>query len=107
MTPPKDLYVPVLPQSVDGKLLFHLNDMTGTWFSHELKYALERGYVITKMHAALKYDKLPGLMKANVGDFIQMKIENEKELTQDECDTINKYHHNLGFKFVKNLRIVN
>ena len=100
VTPPKDLYVPVLPQSVDGKLLFHLNDMTGTWFSHELKYALERGYVITKIHAALKYDKFPGLMKAYVGDFIQMKIENEKELTQDECDSINKYHHNLGFKFV-------
>ena len=72
----------------------------GTWSSVALKRALENGYVITKIHAALKYDKLPWLMKAHVGDFIQMKIENEKELNQDECDTINKYHHNLGFKFV-------
>ena len=38
-------------------------------------------------------------MKDYVGDFIQMKIENEKELTQEECDTINKYHADLGFKF--------
>ena len=73
--------------------------MTGTWASVELKRSMEEGYVITKIHAALKYDKFNGLMKEYVGDFIQMKIENEKELTQDECDTINKYHQNLGFNF--------
>lgn len=100
VTPPEGLYVPVLPESLDGKLLFHLNGMTGTWFSVELKRAMEAGCVITKIHAALQYDKFNGLMKDYVGDFIQMKIENEKELTQEECDTINKYHHNLGFKFV-------
>ena len=48
---------------MDGKLLFHLNGMIGTWASVEIKRALEAGYVINKIHAALKYDKLPGLMK--------------------------------------------
>jgi hypothetical protein len=100
ITPPDDLYVPVLPESLDGKLMFHLNGMVGTWASVEIKRAMEAGYVINKIHAALKYDKLPGLMKEYVGDFIQMKIENEKPLTQEECDDINKYHHGLGFKFV-------
>ena len=32
--PPKDLYIPVLPDNSDGKLLFHLNDMyEKTWAS--------------------------------------------------------------------------
>ena len=101
ISPPDDLYVPVLPHNFNKKLLFHLEDMEGgTWSSVELQRALQNGYVITKMHAALKYDKFNGLMKDYVGDFIQMKIENETELTQEACDTINKYHHNLGFKFV-------
>ena len=34
-----------------------------------------------------------------VGTFIKMKIENTKELTQTECDYINKYHRDLGFDF--------
>ncbi len=47
--PPKDLYVPVLPDSNEGKLLFHLNPMKEkTWASVELKVALEKGYNITK-----------------------------------------------------------
>ena len=74
--------------------------MTGTWSSVELQRALQVGYVITKIHAAVAYGKHPGLMKDYVGDFIKMKIENEKELTQSECDTINKYHQDLGFKFI-------
>ena len=68
--------------------------MTGTWSSVELHRALQVGYVITKIHAAVQYEKHPGLMKEYVGDFIKMKIENEKELTQLECDTINTYHQN-------------
>ena len=39
-------------------------------------------------------------MKDYVAHFIQMKIENEKELTQAQCDTINEYHEKLGFKFI-------
>ena len=100
ITPPEGLYVPVLPHNIDNKLMFHLNEMRqGTWSSVEIKRALEVGYVITKKHSALEYEKYPGLMKDYVGFFIQMKIENETELTQLECDTINKHRNNLGFKF--------
>ena len=92
ITPPKDLYLPVLPDNQKGKLLFHLNPMKEkTWSSVELKKALEVGYVIDKIHSALQYLKFDGLMKSYVQTFIQMKIENEKELTQAECDEINKY----------------
>ena len=55
--PPKDLYVPVLPDNSDGKLLFHLNSMKNkTYSSVELKNALEKGYNI-KIHSALAYKK--------------------------------------------------
>ena len=70
-----------------------------SWSSVELKKALEVGYVIDKIHSALQYFKFDGVMKHYVATFIQMKIENEKELTQAECDEINTYHNDLGFTF--------
>ena len=98
--PPKDLYLPVLPDNSDGKLLFHLNDMyEKTWASVELKVALEKGYEITKIHSAVAYKRFKGLMKDYVGNFIKMKIENSGIKTQPECDEINEYHTRLGFTF--------
>ena len=48
ITPPKDLYIPLLPDNTNGKLLFHLNPLVAkTYASVELKKALEKGYVIT------------------------------------------------------------
>ena len=38
---PNNLYVPVLPESKDGKLLFNLNLMSGTWCSVKLKKLLK------------------------------------------------------------------
>ena len=47
--PPKNLYIPLLPDRVNGKLLFHLKPMyEKTFTSVELKRALEMGYKITK-----------------------------------------------------------
>ena len=98
--PPKDLYIPVLPDNSNGKLLFHLNDMyEKTWASVELKIALEKGYEITKIHSAVAYKRFKGLMKDYVGNFIQMKIENSGIKTQTECDEVNDYHARLGFNF--------
>ena len=58
ITPPKDLYIPVLPANANGKLLFHLNPMEAkTFASVELKRALEKGYTITKLYSALEYKK--------------------------------------------------
>ena len=39
-------------------------------------------------------------MKKYVGHFIKMKIENDKVLTQEDCDLVNEYHKKLGFDFV-------
>ena len=41
ITPPTNLYVPVLPDNTNGKLLFHLNPVfEKMWSSVELKLAL-------------------------------------------------------------------
>ena len=59
ITPPKDLYIPVLPDNSNGKLLFHLNPLIGkTYASVELNRALEKGYKITKIYSALEYKKI-------------------------------------------------
>jgi hypothetical protein len=51
--PPKNLYIPVIPDNTKGKLLFHLNNMYNkTLTSVELKLALQKGYKITKIHSA-------------------------------------------------------
>ena len=91
--PPKDLYVPVLPDNSNGKLLFHLNPMyEKTWASVELKLAMKKGYKTTKIHSAVKYKKYTGLMKEYVGNFLKMKLENSGVKTQEECDEVNEYH---------------
>ncbi len=102
--PPKQLYVPVLPDNKykgnEGKLLFHLDAMTEkTFTSIELKYALELGYKITKIHSAMEYRKYQGLMKEYVEKFLKIKIENNKHYTPDECERINASHKKLGFNF--------
>ena len=100
IVPPKNLYVPVLPDNSDGKLLFHLNPMKEkTWSSVELKLALEKGYTITKIHSAVAYKRHNGLMREYVGNFVKMKIENSGVKSQSECDIVNAYHKKLGFNF--------
>ena len=74
ITPPKDLYVPVLPDNSDGKLLFHLNKLENKTFSSvELKYALERGYTINKIHSVLEYIRFKVIMKDNVDFFLNVQ----------------------------------
>ena len=97
--PPKDLYVPVLPDNSGGKLLFHLEPMKDkTYASVEIKKALEKGYKI-KIHSAIQYDKYKGLMKDYVEFFLKIKIENNQHYTKEECDEINKSHQAMGFSF--------
>lgn len=75
---PKDLFLPVLPEKKDGKLIFDLHDKfnyVGT--SIELKKALELGYTITKYHRALVFEKArDDLFKSYVRDCLKTKVEN-------------------------------
>jgi hypothetical protein len=100
ITPPNDLYVPVLPENNNGKLMFDLQPKVGkTWTSIELRKALEKGYVITRIYSAYKYEPYTGLMKDFVGSFLKMKIENNKHLTEAECEDLNKSLKAIGLNF--------
>ncbi len=100
ITPPKNLYLPVLPDNSSNKLLFHLCELKEkTFTSLELKKALELGYVINKIYGALEYKRFAGLMREYVSVFIKMKIEHEGDKSPDECQKINEYHKKTGFYF--------
>ena len=100
ITPPDNIYVPILPDNSNKKLMFHLNEMKEKSFtSVELKYALQFGYKITRVYSALMFEKFTGLMKDYVEFFLKIKIENNKHYTPEECERINKSHKQLGFNF--------
>ena len=50
--PPRNLYFPVLPErSADkNKVVFHLNEMVGTWTSMEVQRAIQKGYIILDIY---------------------------------------------------------
>ena len=78
--PPRCLNVPLIPESIDGKFMFHNNPMYNkVSTSIELKRALDLGYKITKIHSALEYHKHKGLMKGYVEKFIKLKISCSKK----------------------------
>ena len=97
ITPPKDLYVPILPERTENKLLLQLNDMReATFTSVELQLALKHGYQITRVYPALQFRKYTGLMKDYVEFFLKLKIQNNKHYSEEECERINKSHTDLG-----------
>ena len=96
VTPPTNLYIPVLPENSKGKLLFHVNPMSGTWCSVELKKAIEKGYKITKIHAGFKYKSMVGLMKKYVEFFLKIKTCNSGVKNASERDLLNTEHQRLG-----------
>jgi hypothetical protein len=92
--PPRKLYHPVLPVSMNGKLLFPLcstcakhssktkcthsdeeRSLSGTWFSEELKSAIEKGYVVQKIFQVMNFKwKSSDLFKGYVKTFYKLKL---------------------------------
>ena len=56
----RSMEFPVLPWKADAesKLLFPFGKFTGTWTYAELRYALEHGYTLEKIHQAVEYDAM-------------------------------------------------
>ena len=64
--------------------------------SLELKYALEEGYIITKVYNTFSYEKREGLFKEYVELFYMMKIESTQFYTPEQCEDINNGFRNKG-----------
>ena len=100
---PKGLYHPVLPQKINGKLLFPLcrtcaeqqnqemckcsdekRCLLGTWCTPEIQKAIEKGYVVFKIYEIYHWDETSqfnketgegGLFAAYVNIFLKIKQE--------------------------------
>ncbi|CAF1038132.1 unnamed protein product [Brachionus calyciflorus] len=91
--PPRDLYFPVLPSLIDGKLVFplcrtcaelqqtkcnHLIEekcLEGTWVTLEVQEALRQGYQIVEIYEVWHWEKL-GLL---FGEYVVMFLKGKQE----------------------------
>ncbi len=109
--PPRDLYIPVLPKHAGPtkKLIFPLcstcadtfqtslcthsdeeRALQGTWFTEEVKLAVEKGYRVLKIHSVWHFkEKTDLLFREYVKEFYLMKLlssklslKNEEEVRQ-------------------------
>jgi hypothetical protein len=73
---PGDLYIPLLPEKKNGKLVFDLEPKTNAVYtSIELEKAIQKGYVITKIHKALIFKKSNSIFKSYVRGLLKGKVE--------------------------------
>lgn len=95
ITPPKDLFHPVLPYRSNNKLIFGLcklcietrqntlcshseseRSLTGTWVTVEVAKALEMGYVLRKIHEIYHFnEKSDKLFSGYINTFLKLKQE--------------------------------
>ena len=86
VTCPKNLYIPVLVNKVNNKLMSTLYDKERIVYSSpELRLALKKGYVITKIYKMHMYHTYDGLFKKYIDKFI--KIKEESRLNNDSYRT--------------------
>ena len=75
ITPPKNLYHPVLPTKGE-KLIFDLIEKRGIWCSNEVYVALDMGYKITKIYEIRHFEEgTKSLFKGYVSKFLKIKQE--------------------------------
>jgi len=75
VTCPQDLFLPVLPERKNGKLMFDLTPKIGTWVIEEILLALEHGYVVEEIYEIWHWEeKTTELFSGYVKCFIRMKI---------------------------------
>lgn len=74
--PPKGLYIPLLPEKRDGKLMFDLKPKIGTWTTVEIEKAVELGYVIDRIFWAYHFEQRSDtLFRDYVRHFLKQKQE--------------------------------
>jgi G:T-mismatch repair DNA endonuclease (very short patch repair protein) len=116
--PPRDLFHPVLPYRVRGKLLFALcrsccetftqtecthddpteREFEGTWVSCELRKAVEKGYLVTRVDEIWQYKttrynpvtRQGGLFAGYINSFLQLKQEASGWPSECENDDVAK-----------------
>ena len=104
VTPPNDLFMPVLPEKKDGKLIFDLIKKEKQVFtSLELKKAIEKGYKLDYVYKCLVFDKSNEVFKSYVANLLKMKVEaSGTKLTGEALDEfIEEHKQRFGFTLNK------
>lgn len=75
--PPDDLFIPVLPEKKDGKLMFdNTFKKGGIWMIKEVLLAMRMGYKITKIYSVQHFpERSKELFKGYVKKFLKLKVE--------------------------------
>ena len=115
---PRNMYIPILPTRVDGKLLFalcskcannriynckHSNEeraFVGTWCTEEVKVAVKKGYRIIEMYEVWHFAKRSNtLFKSYIDMFLKLKQqasgfpENVKTQEEKEKYVLDYFNH--------------
>lgn len=97
ITCPQNLHVPLLPEKRNNKLMFDLIDKTKKVYSSvELKKAIEVGYIITKIHRSLSFEKTDNIFKGYIQNFLKIKTESAGYDDDDIDEYITRYYQNCG-----------
>jgi hypothetical protein len=74
ITPPPDLYLPLLPEKRDGKLMFDNYAKTGTWTSLEIQEAITLGYEVKQVYCVWHFPQTTDtLFRDYVKTFLKIK----------------------------------
>lgn len=74
VTPPQDLYLPLLPEKRDGKLMFDLQPKRGTWTTVEVLKAVELGYTVDEIYEIKHFPQTSTTLFRNyVKTFLKIK----------------------------------
>jgi DNA polymerase type B, organellar and viral len=97
ITPPKNLHIPVLPERKNFKLIFDLTPKEKCVYSSlELEKAVELGYVVTKVHRSLVFEKTRDLFKSYIRTFLKIKAECSGYDGKDIDEYIERYNAKTG-----------
>lgn len=105
--PPKDLYHPVLPyRTKEGKVIFPLFPMTGTWVHYELQKAVSLGYVIDEIYEQHHFpNRSNQLFNGYINTFFEMKksasMEGNTGLKNIAKLCLNSFYGKFGFNIGK------
>jgi hypothetical protein len=100
VTPPNDLYHPLLPvfDEVKKKWIYSCEPIIWkTFASPMLKVAIKHGYVVTKIYRADRYKLMPSKWKGLLGAMYKIKYyssKNSSDLSAEEC----QFHHDYYLK---------
>jgi len=78
-----EMYIPILPVKMNGKLCFPCGEFRGVFFSEELKLAVKHGYKILAHHRGERFLEYKGFFDDYVDYWYSERLKNKKGSPQE------------------------